>query len=150
MNARLAPGYFFAATGIVAAGVSASFRPILGVSFLITVAAALALNGARGAVASIRVRPVDADDPLSPAAVVRTLHNIIRGHLLFLGAMASTYAIVAVRADHRPVELFAITFALAALFAGPFTSVRRREGLWTAAGVVAVGLVVWTVGWGRV
>jgi hypothetical protein len=108
------------------------------------------LNGARGAVASIRVRPVDADDPVSPAAIARTMHNMIRGHLLFLGVMASTYAVVAVRAADRHVELFAITFALAALCAGPVTSVRRREGLWMAAGVVALGLAAWTVRRGRV
>jgi hypothetical protein len=145
MTFRLPPGYVFAATGMAAAVVSASYRPILGLSFLITIATALALNGSRGALASIHVRPVDADDPVSPAAIARTLQRIIRGHLLFLGGMAFAYGVVAVRAGQRAVELFAITFALAALFAGPFTSVRRRGGLWIAASAVALGLVGWIV-----
>jgi len=150
MKFRLPPGYAFAVTGMAAAGVSASYRPILGLSFLITIAAALALNGSRAALASIHVRPVDADDPVSPAAIARTMHRIVRGHQLFLGGMALAYGVVAVRASQRAVELFAITFALAALFAGPFTSVRRRGGLWMAASAVAVGLVGWIVQRGRV
>lgn len=150
MKRRLPPGYVFATAGTAAAGISAYYRPTLGLSFLVTVAAALALNGSRGALASIQIRPVDADDPVSPATIARTMHNIILGHMSFLTGMGFAYAVVAVRSGHRSVKLFAITFALAALFAGPLTSVRRRAGLWMAASAVALGLVGWIVQLGRV
>jgi hypothetical protein len=72
MIARLAPGAVLAILSVPAVVISGHFRPILGGAFAVTVFFALALNGCRGTLASMRVRPADADDPVSPAAIART------------------------------------------------------------------------------
>jgi hypothetical protein len=150
MKARVAPGFAFVVTSLPAAAVATYVRPLLGISFLITAAAALASNGMRRALASMNVRPADSDDPVSPAAIARTLHKMERGHTIFLATMSVVYAVVALGSHDASVRLFAIAFAVAAAAAGPLTSVRPRYGLWVAASALGGALIVWSVGVGHV
>jgi hypothetical protein len=150
MKGWFEPDVALAVTSLVAVAASACVRLSLGVSFLITAAAAMSVNGARATLASIRVRPVDADDPTSPAAIARTIRAMIHAELLFLAAMSIVYAIVAVIAEDRSLKVFAIAFCVASAAAGPISLIRRRPALWAAAGSLAVGLVVWALQRGRV
>jgi hypothetical protein len=147
MKVQLAPGATFAVASAMGALASCFTRPLLGISFLVTAAGALALNGARGTLASIRIRPVDADDPTSPAAIARTIRRIMAADLVFLAAIAIGHAVAAIRTDEGTTQVLAATVSAAAVCAGPLTSVRRRAALWAAAGVVLVGLSIW---WSRV
>ncbi len=122
---------------------SGSVRPLLGVGFFVTAFAALVINGSRATLAAIPVRLADADDPLSPPAVARVLHSMIRGHTILLGAMAVVYAIAAVRTSDPGVRVLAASFAVASLAAGPGTSLRRRLGLRIAALAVLCGVALW-------
>jgi len=139
-----------ASTSIPAAVIAACVRPLLGISFFVTAFAALSLNGLRGTLASIRVRPAGADDPVSPVAIARTLNKMARGQIVFLGAMAVVYAAVALATSHASVRIFATAFAVTAVAAGPVTSLRRRHGLWVAACAPAVGLIIWYLRVGHV
>ncbi len=143
MKGRRVEGLFFAVASLVASVASGFTRPLLGISFGFTAAAALALNGLRGTFASIRIRPVDADDPVSPAAIARTVEKMIRGHIIFTCIMSIAYAVVAICADERGIKIFAASFSLATAAAGPLTSIRRRPALWAATCAVTVGLLVW-------
>ena len=123
--------------------ISGHVRPLLGVAYLVTACTALSIKGMRATVASIPLRLADADDPVSPPAVSRTLQDMIRGEMIFLGVMSLGFAIVAIWTVERPIRIFATSFALAACAAGPGTSVSHRVGLRIAAVAVAVGLLLW-------
>ena len=150
MKARVAPGVVFVVTSLPAAAVGAYVRPLLGISFLITAAVALASNGMRRALASMNVRPADSDDPVSPAAIARTLYKMLRAHGMFLMMMSVVYFVVALGSRDVSVRLFAIAFAVAAAAAGPLMSVHPRYGLWVAASALGGALVVWSLRVGRV
>jgi hypothetical protein len=130
--------------------ISGCVRPLLGVGFFVTACAALVINGSRATVAAMPMRLADADDPVSPPAIARVLHTMIRGHTILLGAMSAVYAIAAVRTTDPAVRVFAASFAVAALAAGPGTSVHRRLGLRIAVIAVVAGLVLWLLQRGRV
>lgn len=125
-------------------------RPLLGVAFLVTALTALAINGLRLTVTSIPLRPAYADDPVSPPAISRALQDMIRRQTIFLGVMSLVYAIAAIWTVDRPVRILAISFAVAALAAGPGTSVRRRMGLRVAAISILAGLLLLWLQRGRV
>ena len=126
-------------------------RPLLGVAFLVTALTALSINGLRLTVTSIPLRPADADDPVyTPPAISRALQDMIRGQTVFLGVMSLVYAIAAIWTVDRPVRILAISFAVAALAAGPGTSVRRRMGLRVAAVSILAGLLLLWLQRGRV
>jgi hypothetical protein len=147
MKVRLAPGATFAVASAMGALASCFTRPLLGISFLVTAAAALFLNGARGTLASIRVRPADSDDPRSPAAIARMIRRMVAADLVFLAAIAIVHAVAAIRMDEGATKVLTTTVSAAALCAGPLTSLGRRAALWAATCVVLVGLVIW---WSRV
>ena len=150
MKSWLAPGVVLAIVALPTAAISGYVRPILGIAFLVTAIFALSINGSRATLASIRLRPADADDPISPPAVARMLHNMIRGQTIFLGFMSLVYAIAAIRTVEPAVRIFATSFAASALAAGPGTAIRRRPALWVAAVAVVAGLLVWWLRRGRV
>lgn len=130
--------------------ISGYVRPLLGVAFFVTALTALSINGFRAAVASIPLRPADADDPASPVALSRGLQRMIRARTIFLSVMSLVYAIAAIRTVERPVRILATSFAVAALAAGPGTSLHRRIGLRVAAVSVLTGLLLWWLQKGRV
>src|SRR5436309_41564 len=111
------------------AALSWHVRPLLGIAFLVTAWSALSINGLRATVASIPLRPADADDPVSPPAISRALQNIIRGQTIFLGVVSLVLVVAAILTAERPVRILATSFAAAALAAGPGTSIHRRAGL---------------------
>jgi hypothetical protein len=143
-------GAWVAIVTLPVAIISGCVRPLLGVAFLVTALSALSVNGLRAAVASIPLRPADADDPVSPPAISRGLQDMIRGHTIFVGVMSLVFAIAAICTVDRPVRIFATSFAVAALAAGPGTSVHRRMGLRVAAVAVVAGLLLWWLQRGRV
>jgi uncharacterized membrane protein len=98
----------------------------------------------------MNVRPADSDDPVSPAAVARTLHKMVRGHAIFLMMMSVVYSVVALGSHDVSVRLFAIAFVVAAAAAGPVMSVRPRYGLWVAASALGGALIVWGLRVGHV
>lgn len=149
MKVRLIPGLAFTVACLPAVLIAGRVRPILGGAFFLTAFVALALNGARGTLASIKVRPADADDLGSPVALARVLLKTMRAFMAFLGAMSLVFAVAAFRTDDPSVRALATAFAVAAMAAGPVTEVRRREGLWVAAFAVATGLIVWGLQAGR-
>ena len=149
MRARINPGAAFALSGAVAAFVSARHRLLLGISFLVTVAAALSLNGMRATLASVHIPLSDADDRLSVAAVARTIRRMVLGKVAFLSIMSVVYAVAAARSDVTATRVFAAAFSVAAGCAGPLTSVRRRPALWAAAFTV-VTLLLWSLSGERV
>ena len=132
------------------AAISGYVSPILGVAFLVAALTALSINGLRAAVASIPLRPADADDPVSPPALSRGLQNMIRGQTIFLGVMSLVLAIAAFWTVDRSVRILAASFAVAALAAGPGTSIHRRVGLRVAVVTVLAGFLVWWLQRGRV
>jgi hypothetical protein len=125
------------------AALSWHVRPSLGIAVLVIACTALSINGMRATVASIPLRPADADDPVSPPAISRTLQNMIRGETIFLGVMALVLAVAALVTTERPVRILATSFAASALAAGPGTSIDRRVGLRLAVVAVLVGLLFW-------
>ena len=142
MKLRMPPGRAWAISGVAAAIVCGRHRPLLGVSFLITVGAALATNGMRGALASVRIPLSDADDRLSPAAIARTIRRMIVGHIVFLSVMSGVYAIVVVRSGTLETRVFSAAFSAAALCAGPLTSLRRSVALWAAVCVLVATILI--------
>src|SRR5258708_38508791 len=96
MKVSIAPGTAFAVSGACAALVSGIPKPLLGIGFGFPIAAALSLNGARGTLAYLHVPLSDADDPLSAAAVARTLEKMKMGAAVVVGIMAIVFAGVAV------------------------------------------------------
>ena len=148
---------YWASRGLVAAMVilpiafiAGAVRPLLGVAWLLTAASALVINGLRGTLAAAPMRPADADDPVSPPAIARTLHTMIRRHTIFLASMSVIYTISAIRTADPSVKIFATAFACAAFAAGPGTLLRRRLGLWAAGIAVVAGVLIWWLQGGRV
>jgi hypothetical protein len=135
-------GTALAISGAAAAVVCGRHRPLLGVSFLITVGAALAVNGMRRTLASLRIPLSDADDRLSPAAIDRTIRRIMAGNLGFLSVMSIVYVAVAVRSDVVVTKVLSAGFSVAALCSGPFTSLRRSPALWAAVCVLVATILV--------
>lgn len=142
MKLRIPSGTALAISGAAAAIVCGRPRPLLGVSFLVTVGAALGVNGLRRTLASFRIPLSDADDRLSPAAIARTMRHIMAGHLVFLSVMSVIYAVVAVRSDAVVTKVFSGGFAVAALCSGPLTSLRRGVALWAAVCVLVATILI--------
>jgi hypothetical protein len=142
MKLRRFSGAALSISGAAAAIVCGRHRLLLGISFLITVGAALAVNGMRRFLASLRIPLSDADDRLSPAAIARTIRRIMAGHLVFLSAMSVIYAVVAVRSDAVATKVFSAGFAVAALCSGPLTSLRRNAALWVAVCVLVAAITI--------
>lgn len=150
MKSWLAPGVVLAIVTLPAALISGYLRPLLGVAFFVTAMSALSINGCRATLVKLPLRPADADDPVSPPAVARLMHKMIHGHTMFLGVMALIFAVAAIRTVSPSVRVFATSFAVCALAAGPGTAIRRRPALWAAAIAVTAGLVGWWLQRGRV
>jgi hypothetical protein len=142
MRLRIPPETALAISGVAAAIVCGRHRPLLGVSFLVTVGAALAVNGTRRFLASLHIPLSDADDRLSPAAIARTIRHMLVGNLGFLGVMSVIYVVVAVRSDTVVTKAFATGFAVAALCSGPLTSLWRSAALWSAVCVLVATILI--------
>jgi hypothetical protein len=142
MKLRRLSGAALGISGAAAAIVCGRHRLLLGVSFLITVGAAIAVNGMRRFLSSLRIPLSDADDRLSPAAIARTIRRIMAGNLVFLSAMSFIYAVVAVRSDAAATRVLSAGFAVAALCSGPLTSLRRSVALWVAVCALVAAILI--------
>jgi putative addiction module component (TIGR02574 family) len=146
---RISSGAALGLSGAATAIVCGRHRPLLGVSFLVTVGAALAVNGMRRTLASLHIPLSDADDRLSPAAVARTIRHVMMGNLVFLSVMSGLYAIVAGRSGAVVTKVFSTAFSVAALCAGPLTSLRRSVALWAAVCVLLAAILTVVI-WDRI
>jgi hypothetical protein len=142
MKLRIPSGRAVGISGAVAAIVCGRHRPLLGASFLVTVGAALAVNGIRRTLASLHIPLSDADDRLSPAAVARAIRHVMTGNLAFLSVMSVVYVVVAVRSDTVVTKVFSVGFSVAALCSGPLTSLRRGAALWAAVCVLVATILI--------
>jgi hypothetical protein len=136
------PGLPFVIAGVVGAVLAAHRSLALGVACFLATMAAKILDGIRGILGKYRLGPADADDPVSPVAIARIGRKLIVVIIAILCAMSLGFAFTAMQTDDSPIRTLSASYAIVALAAGPFTSVKRRAALWTATGFAAVGTVV--------
>jgi len=133
-------GSVFAVPGVIAAVVAGRHRPMLGICFFVTIFVALSLNGMRGTLSSLASALREPGASPAQAAAFRTVQRLKLGTLILLTAGSTLFAVAAARSD-GVTRIFATGFAVAALCAGPLTSVRRRVALGAAAGIVLLTLL---------
>ena len=109
MKTRLNPATAFVVVSLVASVVSGFTRPLLGVSCDYDFRGHVT-DGMRS-LAFIRIRPVDADDPVSPAAIARTIRSMIRGEVIFLSIMSLVYAVAAIRTDEPSIRVVCVDYS---------------------------------------
>ena len=142
MTALKVPRLVFISTGVVGTVVAGHRSLLLGVACFLATMAAHSLNGISGILESYRLGPADADNPMSPVAIARIGRKLSLGFVVFLCAMSLGFGATAVRSDDWSIRSLSAAFAIVALAAGPFSSIRRRAALWTATGAAAIGTVV--------
>jgi hypothetical protein len=135
------PGLVFDIAGIAGAIAAARHHLLLGGACLLVTMAAQAVDGMRAILRSYRLGPADADDPESPVAAARIGRKVILVFITLLTMTSLGLGLTAALGHAWSPRIISAGFAIAALAAGPLTSIKRRAGLWIATGSVTIGTI---------